>query len=193
MDSRTEWRAASPPLVLFSELTGRGNQMSIVSSTESRTEQRTVYMPPETGMAHRSYLSPDRKQVLVVEMDATGGCPAGWCPSTAALPESPSARRRRSAPTPPGPPTGSGCISPPIPAAGSTHGGSVSRTGRPSRSPSASPRKKGFDFAPDGRSFVTSIGTSQSTVWVQRADDRRAVHGIRFVDAATGETNVFVS
>ena len=49
------------PRVLFSELTGRGGQMSIVSSTESRAEQRTVYMPPETGMAHRSYLSPDRK------------------------------------------------------------------------------------------------------------------------------------
>jgi hypothetical protein len=27
-----------------------------------------VYMPPETGMAHYSYLSPDRKQVLVIEM-----------------------------------------------------------------------------------------------------------------------------
>ena len=51
--------------------------MSIVSSTESRTEQRTVYMPPENGMAHRSYLSPDRKQVLVAEMDQRRGCPAG--------------------------------------------------------------------------------------------------------------------
>ena len=71
--------AASPPLVLFSELTGRGNQMSIVSSTESRTEHRTVYMPPETGMAHRSYLSPDRKQVLVVEM-ANGWLPCRLVP-----------------------------------------------------------------------------------------------------------------
>ena len=44
--------------------------MSIVSSTESRTDQRNVYMPPPAdGMAHRSYLSPDGKQVLVVEMD----------------------------------------------------------------------------------------------------------------------------
>ena len=39
-------RGASQPRVLFSELTGRGRQMSIVSSTESRTEQRTVYVPP---------------------------------------------------------------------------------------------------------------------------------------------------
>ena len=34
---------ASPPLVLFSEMTGRGVQMSIVTSTESRAGQRTVY------------------------------------------------------------------------------------------------------------------------------------------------------
>ena len=67
VDSRTETVAGSP-LLLFSELTGLGNQMSIVSSTESRTGHRTVYTPPETGMAHYSYLSPDRQQVLVVEM-----------------------------------------------------------------------------------------------------------------------------
>ena len=64
MDSRTEYGRRQSAFVLFSEFTGRGFQMSIVSSTESRAGQRTVYMPPETGMAHRSYLSPDRKQVL---------------------------------------------------------------------------------------------------------------------------------
>src|SRR5207237_9781656 len=53
------------PSVLFSELTGRGDQMSIVSSTESRSTRRTVYLPPVEGMAHRSYLSPDREQVPV--------------------------------------------------------------------------------------------------------------------------------
>src|SRR5437764_13210146 len=42
--------------------------MSIVSSTASRTDQRNAYAPPESGMAHRSRLSPDRKQVVVVEM-----------------------------------------------------------------------------------------------------------------------------
>ena len=31
--------------VLFSEMTGRGEQMGIVTSQESRTAQRTVYMP----------------------------------------------------------------------------------------------------------------------------------------------------
>src|SRR5262249_11530657 len=46
------------PSVLFSELTGRGDQMSIVSSTESRIAARTVYLPPVERMAHPSYLSP---------------------------------------------------------------------------------------------------------------------------------------
>ena len=70
----SSWRTrrgspGSGAAVLFSEMTGRGQQMGIVTSQESRTEQRTVYMPPEeSGMAHRSYLSPDGKQMLVVEM-----------------------------------------------------------------------------------------------------------------------------
>ena len=32
--------------------------MSIVTSTESRAGQRTVYRPPEDGMAHRSISRP---------------------------------------------------------------------------------------------------------------------------------------
>src|SRR5207249_1622142 len=59
---------AGQPRILFSEMTGLGDQMGIVTSTESRAQHRVVYMPPEAGMAHRSYLSPDRKQVLIVEM-----------------------------------------------------------------------------------------------------------------------------
>src|SRR5262249_40353347 len=61
-------RSSGPVRVLFSQMTGRAAQMSIVSATESQTEQRTVYLPPENGMAHRSYASPDGKNVLVVEM-----------------------------------------------------------------------------------------------------------------------------
>ena len=172
----------SAPLVLFSELTGRGNQMAIVSSTESRTEHRTVYMPPETAWptAPISRRIGSRSSWL---RWPTRGCPAGWCPSTAALPESPSARRRRSAPTPPGPPTGNGCISPPIPETGTTSGGSVSRTGTPEQVTFGVTQEEGIEFAPDGRSFVTSIGTSQSTVWVHdsRGDRQMTSEGYAFL------------
>jgi Tol biopolymer transport system component len=52
------WIESKPrsSLLLFSELTGHRDQMAIVSSTESRAQHRVIYMPPESGMAHRSYL-----------------------------------------------------------------------------------------------------------------------------------------
>jgi len=66
--------------LLFSELTGVGDQMAIVSSTESRSQHRTVYLPPQMGMAHRSYLSPDGKQVLIAEMDRGSWLPCRLIP-----------------------------------------------------------------------------------------------------------------
>ena len=70
------WIEGGPQFrLLFSELTGRGHQMAIVTSTGSRAQHRSIYVPSVTGMAHRSYLSPDRKQVLVVEMDNSAWLP----------------------------------------------------------------------------------------------------------------------
>lgn len=59
-----------PYRVMYSALTGEGVHMGIFTATESRSDQRTVYMPASMdGMAHRSFLSPDGKSVIVVEMD----------------------------------------------------------------------------------------------------------------------------
>src|SRR5262249_14658299 len=81
---------AGPPRVLFSEIATRGFQMSIVSSTESRSGQRTVYMPPTLdGMAHRSYLSPDRKWVVVIEMDGHSWLPCRLVPFDGSSPGQP--------------------------------------------------------------------------------------------------------
>ena len=67
--------------VLFSEMTGLGGQMSIVSSTERRTAPQNVYVPPPPdGMAHRSYRSPDGQWVLVVEMDGKSWLPCRLVP-----------------------------------------------------------------------------------------------------------------
>ena len=44
--------------------------MKVVAADEGRGGQRDVHMPAhEQGMAHLSYLSPDRRSVLLVEMD----------------------------------------------------------------------------------------------------------------------------
>ncbi len=175
-------RDDSPPSVLFSEFTGRGNQMAIVSSTESRTGHRTVYMPPESGMAHHSYLSPDRNQVLVIEMANE------WLPCRL-VPFDGSSSGRTVGPAP------SQCTD----AAWSPDGkwmyfsadtGSGSHIWR-QRFPDGNPeqvtfgvtQEEGIEFAPDGRSFVTSIGISQSTVWVHdaRGDRQMTSEGYAFL------------
>ena len=67
------------PHIMFSEMR-KAPHMAVVTSTESRTGQRDVYVPQSPrGMAHYSYLSPDHKQVLVVEMGAGRGG-FGWIP-----------------------------------------------------------------------------------------------------------------
>src|ERR1700722_5857316 len=58
--------------VMYSEFK-TGMHMGLVSSMEDRSGHRDIYLPShERGMAHFSYLSPDRKSVLVVEMGKTG-------------------------------------------------------------------------------------------------------------------------
>ena len=51
-----------PDHVMYSALTGEGIHMGIFTATESRSEERIVYMPADTdGMAHKSFLSPGRQ------------------------------------------------------------------------------------------------------------------------------------
>jgi serine/threonine protein kinase len=55
--------------ILFSEIKERPPVMAVVASTESRTAAHDVYVPRNPDwMAHFSTLSPDRKNVLIVEM-----------------------------------------------------------------------------------------------------------------------------
>jgi eukaryotic-like serine/threonine-protein kinase len=167
--------AAGQPRVLFSELTGRlGGQMSIVSSTESRTDQRTVYLPPENGMAHRSYLSPDRKWVLVIEMADTW-LPCRLTPFDGSSPGKPVGPAPAQCTDAAWSPDGKWMYF-------STNTGSGTHTwrqrfpdGTPEQVTSGVTEEEGIHFAPDGRSFVTSIGTSQSTVWVHDSHGDRQI------------------
>jgi serine/threonine protein kinase len=64
-----------PQHVLFSEIK-TGARMAIATAAESRAGEHDVYVPSaEDGMAHRSWLSPDGKWVLVSEM-----VDGGWRP-----------------------------------------------------------------------------------------------------------------
>jgi len=162
--------------VLFSEMTGLGAQMSIVSATESRSEPRSVYVPPdEFGMAHRSYLSPDHKWVIVVEMDMRSWLPCRLVPtdhsSVGRVVGPPSAQCTDAGWSPDGKWL--------YFTASTAGGGHIWRQrfpdGTAEQVTSGVTQEDGIAFAPDGRSFVTSIGATQSTVWVHNSRGDRQV------------------
>jgi len=171
------WIEAEPgqSRLLFSEMTGRGNQMAIVSSTENRGLHRFVYIPPETGMAHRSYLSPDRKQVLLVEMDRGAWSPCRVMPFNGSSPGKPVG------------PALSHCTEAAWSADGkwiyfSADTGSGYHIwrqrfpdGPPEQITSGVTQEEGIELAPDGQSFLTSIGTTQSTVWLHDSRGDRQI------------------
>jgi serine/threonine protein kinase/WD40 repeat protein len=175
---------AGQPRVLFSEMTGLGGQMSIVSSMENRTEPRNVYVPPPPdGMAHRSYLSPDRRWVLVVEMDIHSWLPCRLVPfdsSSTGKPVGPIPSQCTDAAWSP---DGKWMYF----TAMTDNGVHIWRQRFPEGTPEqltfGAATEEGIHFAPDGRSFVTSIGTSQSTLWVHdsRGDRQVTSEGFSFM------------
>jgi len=162
---------AQPSHVMYSARTGEGIHMGIFTATESRAEQRTVYLPTDvSGMAHRSFRSPDGKSVLVVEMNASGWLPCRMVPFDG------SSSGRRAGPAPAQctdaawSPDGKWMYF-----AANTGGGyHIWRqrfpNGTPEQVTSGATEEQGISFAPDGKSFVTSVGESQSTLWVHDSE-----------------------
>jgi Tol biopolymer transport system component len=162
--------------VMFSEIT-TGLYMKIVTSTESRAEERDVYRPPnvEIGMAHRSYLSPDRQWVLVGEMDNHGWLPCRLVPfdgGSAGKAVGPAQAECTSAAWSP---DGKWMYF----SANAGGGFHIWRQRFPDGSPeqitSGATQEEGIAMAPDGRSLVTSVGNEQSTVWLHDAQGDRQV------------------
>jgi eukaryotic-like serine/threonine-protein kinase len=162
--------------VLFSEIKS-GIHMAVVTATESRGEERDIYVPPkELGMAHRSHLSPDHKWVLIsYEMDLSGDMPCRVVPF-----DGDSLGRVV------GPP-GSVCHD----AGWSSDGNWMFFSARQANSgfhlwrqrfPNGTPQQftfgpteeEGIAVEPDGRSILTSVGLSASSVWLHdKAGDHR--------------------
>jgi Tol biopolymer transport system component len=149
--------------------------MSIVTSAENRSEPRTVYAPATRGaMAHRSYLSPDAKNVLVVEMDG------GWRPCRLA-PFEGGAPGKLVGPSP-----GQCATAAWSPdgkwmyfSANTGNGYHIWRQRFPDGAPEqitfGATEEEGIAFAPDGRSFVTSVGNRQTTLWVHDGRGERQI------------------
>jgi Tol biopolymer transport system component len=181
--SGLQWLRASggPSRVVYSELTGRGIQMALATSSENRLEPRRIYVPAQAGMAHRSFVSPDGQWVLVVEMER------GWLPcrllpwdgSSVGRPIGPSAA-----------PCTDAAWSPDgrymYVSADTGEGFHVWRqrfpNGEPEQVTSGATEEQGIAFAADGRSFVTSIGVLENTVWVhdERGDRQVTSQGYAY-------------
>jgi eukaryotic-like serine/threonine-protein kinase len=179
-------QASAPPVVMFSELTGLGGQMSIVSSSETRTDPRNVYVPPGgDGMAHRSYVSPNGKSVIVIEMDGRSWLPCRLVPfdgSSAGKPVGPSPAQCTDAGWSP---DGRWMYFSVYNGNGTHIWRQPFPDGAPEQVTFGVTSEEGIHFAPDGRSFVTSIGTSHSTIWVHdtRGDRQITSEGSAFQPA----------
>jgi eukaryotic-like serine/threonine-protein kinase len=156
--------------LLFSEIK-EGLHMALVTTDEGRGKSRDVYVPAgQRSMVHHSYLSPDGRWVLIVEMDSRGDL----LPCRVAPFEGTDAIRVV------GPPTGI-CNS----GGWSSDGKWVYLSAKTDefhiwreRFPNGQPEQftfgptsqEGIAMAPDGKSLITSVGSEDSTIWLHDKD-----------------------
>ena len=176
-----------PHQVMFSE---GGRATKIVTAAENRANQRDVYVPGGNNMAHRSYLSPDSKWVLVVEMAEH----VSWMPCRL-VPFAGGSEPRLVGPIP------SACTE----AAWSPDGrwmyfaanaGSGSHLWR-QRFPDGvveqltfgATEERGIAVARDGKSLVTAVGSMQSTVSVhtRKGDQQVSTEGFAYLPSLSSD------
>jgi serine/threonine protein kinase/Tol biopolymer transport system component len=167
-------KEGNQPRLLFSYMTGKGVTMGVASSTESRSDQRTVFVR-DGYMEHHSYLSPDGKQLLMTEM----GNPT-W-EACRVAPFDGSSEGKKVGPQP------SQCASAAWSpdgkwmyfSADTGNGSHIWRQrfpdGNPEQITSGTTEEEGVYAAPDGRSLLTSIGTFQDKIWIHDSHGDRQV------------------
>jgi eukaryotic-like serine/threonine-protein kinase len=170
--------------LLFSQIQGKGVHMGVVTSKADGSDRREVYLPAhDRGMAHYSYLSPDGKWVLMVEMINR------WIPCRV-VPFSGGSPGRQVGPV--GAPCSSAAWSPDgkwmylaAQVAGRYH---LWRqrfpAGRPEQITFGSNAEEGIAMAPDGRSVITSINTPQYSVWIHDSKGDHAISTEGYADRA---------
>ena len=148
-------------------------------ANESRSESRSIYLPEhERAMAHFSYASPDRKSILVVEMDRTGA----WQPCRI-VPFDGSSTGRQVGPA--GACTGAALSPDGAWMYFSTFRADESHLWRQHTAAAEPPQQitfgptqqEGIAVEPDGGSLITSIGVEQSAIWIHDREVERPVSG----------------
>ena len=175
--------------LLFSEIKDQNLHMAAVTSDESRAGSRDLYVPPhDRGMIHRTYPSPDGKRMLMVEMNARGDLVR--CRLTPLDGSSPG--------QPVGPPSGTCRFAAWSPDGEwmyfSSNSSGAFHTwrqrfpdGQPEQITSGPTEEEGLAMAPDGRSFITSVGLEQSSIWLHEgaADRQISLEGYAFAPKFT--------
>ena len=156
--------------LLFSEIK-EGLHMAVVTTDEGRGDSRDVYVPAgKRSMAHHSYLSPDGRWVLIVEMDSRSEIiPCRIVPFDGS-------NEIRVV----GPPNGaclSGAWSPDgkwIYLTAKTDAFHIWRQrfpdGKPEQFTFGPTSQEGIAMAPDGKSLITSVGSEDRSVWLHDKD-----------------------
>ncbi|HUS19109.1 MAG TPA: protein kinase, partial [Terriglobales bacterium] len=166
--------------IMFAEI-DKNPHMSIMTSRLNRIGQRPIYIPQGDGsMAHRTALSPDKKWVLVVEMDGSG-----WLPCRI-VPFDGSTQGRRVGPAEGQCTTASWSPDGKWMYFSSNAGGAfhIWRQAFPDgileQITSESNEQEGTAVAPDGKSLIASVGTAQGSIWFhdQKGDRQLTFEGV---------------
>lgn len=156
--------------LLYSEMI-EGLHLKVVTSDEARGNSRDVYVPQgNRSMAHHSYLSPDGRWVLIIEMNGQGEIlPCRIVPfegPTQVVPVGP-----------PGGPCRAGAWSPDgkwIYLTAKTDDFHLWRqrfpNGRPEQLTFGPTSQEGIAMASDGKSLITSVGSTDHTLWLHDKD-----------------------
>ena len=161
--------------VLFSQIT-RGMHMTVVTATAARANVRNVYVPPPDRMAHRSAASSDGRWVLVSsEMNASGWLPCRLVPmdgsDTGRIVGPPDTQCTHAAWSPDGRWMYFSAATP----AGFRTWRQEFPDGTPVQVTFGAAEEEGLAIWPDGRSLVSSVGTTVSSVWVHDAGTERQI------------------
>lgn len=161
--------------LLFSEIK-KGVHMGLMTANADRTNARDVYLPAhERAMVHYSAISKDRKWVLIVEMGGDGS----FLPCRIVPFDSSSGPRQVGLNVPCSAvawsPDGKWMYF----TASTSNRSHIWRQkfpdGKPEPVTSGPNDEDGIAFAPDGKSFVTSVGSQESTIWLHTSSGDRQI------------------
>jgi eukaryotic-like serine/threonine-protein kinase len=169
--------------LLFSEIR-TGLHMCVVTTDEGRGQSRDVYVPAgERSMAHHSYLSPDGRWVLVVLMNSLGKLT-----QCRVVPFDGNGQERLVGPKDAVCTTGAWSPDGKWLYMSANKGGDYHiwrqrfPDGEPEQMTTGPTEEQGIAMASDGKSFITSVGTQELTVWIhdQKGDHQLSSEGSAF-------------